>query len=104
MISYGDSLGWPIPDTLQKVLQWWLLNLRQMMGLLTGSATVTVVPLPITPQDDGFSCGILATNSIGHYLIGDVFLLVKQDVTSIKTYWIERTIEILILDGEFVRG
>jgi len=74
-----------------------------MMGLST-DVTVTIAPLPITPQDDGFSCGILATNSVGHHLMHGTFPLITRDPTSIKMYRIERTIEILMLDGEFVRA
>lgn len=102
LISYSDSLGKPIPAMLLKVLQWWLLDLCRMIGFPVNSATVTVAPLLITSQGNSFSCGILSTNSIAHYLIGDGFLLVKQDPASVKTYWIERTTEILMLDGEFV--
>jgi len=102
LISYGDSLGGSIPLALSAALQWWLLNLREMMGLSIDD-TVTVVPLPITPQDDGFSCGILSTNSIGYHLTHDTFPLVGRDPVSIKTYRIKRTIDILMLDGEFVR-
>ena len=100
-ISYGDPLGGPIPMDLFATLQWWLLDLRRMMGLSTDNA-VTLVPLSVTPQTDGFSCGILSTNAIGHHLHG-TFPLVGRDPASIKAYRIERTIEILTLDGEFVR-
>jgi len=102
-ITYGDSLGKPIPGTLLAALQWWLLDIRRKMNL-TSIVPVPISPLPITPQDDGFSCGILATNSIGNHLLHDTFPLVRRDPVSIKTYRIERAIEILMLDAEFVRA
>lgn len=102
-ISYGDSLGKPIPGTLSATLQWWLLDIRKKMNL-TFDGPVTIGPLAITPQDDSFSCGILATNSIGHHLLRDKFPLVGRDSASIKAYRVERTIEILMLDAEFVRA
>ena len=101
-IAYGDSLGKPIPEMLLAVLQWWLLDIREKMNLTT-TGLVVVNPLPVTSQDDDFSCGILATNSIGHHLLYETLPLVGQDPISIKTYRTERTIEILMLDAEFVR-
>ena len=102
LISYGDSLGRLIPTSLLAAFRWWLLSLRQMMGLSAGDA-ITTLSLPITPQEDGFSCGILSTNSIGHHLTHGALPLVARDAMSIKTYRIECTIKILMLDGEFVR-
>ena len=102
-IAYGDSLGQPIPPTLLEALWWWLLDIRKKMNLSVDEPVV-VRPISVTPQYDGFSCGILATNSIGHYLLHDAFPLVGRDPVSIKSYRTERTIEILTLDAEFVRA
>ena len=101
-IAYGDSLGRPITPTLLVALRWWLLVIRKRMNLSTNDA-VAIRPLLVTPQDDSFSCGILLTNAIGHHLLHDAFPLVGRDPISIKTYHIERTIDILVLDAEFVR-
>jgi hypothetical protein len=103
LTPYGDSLGRLIPVPLLVALQWWLLQLCGIMELSVDD-TVTIATLPITPQDDGFLCGILATNSIGHHLMCDTFPLIAWDRTSIKTYRIECTIKILMLDGEFVHA
>lgn len=100
-ITYGDSLGGSIPVTLREALRWWLLEHRKEMNLSTDKPVV-VRSLPITRQDDNFSCGILATNAIGHHLLHDALPLVRRDPTSIKAYRIKSTIEILKLDAEFV--
>jgi len=100
-IAYGDSLGQPIPETMLAALQWWLLDVREKMNLSVDEPVV-IRPILVTPQYDGFSCGILSTNSIGHLLLHDEFPLVGQDPVSIKSYRTKHTIEILMLDAEFV--
>lgn len=56
--------------------------------------------ISVTSQEDGFSCGILSTNSILHHLLPHEFPLVSGDALSIKTYRIECTVEILKLTVE----
>ena len=59
-------------------------------------------PISVTGQEDSFLCGILSTNSLLHHLLPHKFPLISRDVTSIKMYRIERTIEILKLSMELV--
>ena len=97
-ILHGDSLGHSLPVDLRDALQWWLCDLRERMGeprKLPGFE-----PISTTSQEDGFSCGILSTNSLHHHLLPCKFPLVLRDAASIKRYRIERTIEILKLSIE----
>lgn len=94
-IFYGDSLGLPIPEDLHDALQWWLCDLRGRLGEALNAPKLK--PITITYQTDGFSCGILATNSLLHHLLPQKFPLVRGDSSSLKTYRIERTVEILKL-------
>jgi hypothetical protein len=99
-IFYGDSLGQHIPADLRDALQWWLCGLRERMG--EPACPPTFEPILITGQEDGFSCGILSTNSLLHHLLPNKFPLVLRDSISIKTYRIERTVEILKMSVELV--
>lgn len=60
-ISYGDSLGEPIPPKLRNAYTWWL---QQHSPTITSSLTT----LPVTDQTDTFSCGILMMNSLRHFV------------------------------------
>ena len=100
-ISHGDSLGQRIPVELKAALQWWLCGLREKMELPRHLPSFERIS--VTSQDDGFSCGILSTNSLLHHLLPHQFPLVARDKISIKRYRIERTVEILRLSVELVR-
>ena len=99
-IVHGNSLGRQLPMELRDAFQWWMCNLRN--GLGEPAATPVFMQISVTGQRDGFSCGILATNSLFHHLLPFEFPLVLGDATSIKTYRIERTTEILKLGIESV--
>ena len=97
-IFHGDSLGGRIPENLQKALEWWLHELCEKMGEQVRPPNFE--KMSITGQEDGFSCGILSTNSLLHHLLPHRFPLVPRDRISIKRYRIERTVEILKLSVE----
>jgi len=97
-IFHGDSLGLRIPEDLHDALQWWLCDLRKRMG--EPLKLPCLKPISVTGQEDGFSCGILSTNSLLHHLLPYKFPLVSRDALSIATYRIGRTIEILKLSVE----
>ena len=101
-ISHGDSLGLPMPEDLRDTLQWWLHDLQNKMGGPAKSPGFGFKVISTTRQEDGFSCGILSTNSLFHYLLPCKFSLVLGDKISIKTYQIECTIEILKLGSTLV--
>jgi hypothetical protein len=61
-ILYGDSLGQVMSTSTQNVLTWWTQ--------LHVNTRFTIKKLPITIQDDSFSCGLLAWNSLAAYLAG----------------------------------
>ena len=94
-IFFADSLGQPIPRNLRDALQWWLCNLRRKME--EPETSPQFKQISVTPQHDGFSCGILSTNSLAHHLLPHTLPLVLSDAISVKMYRIERTIEILKL-------
>ena len=72
-IFHGDSLGLQILEDLRDVLQWWLCDLQKRMG--EPPKLLCLKPISVTGQDDGFSCGILSTNSLLHHLLPYKFLL-----------------------------
>jgi hypothetical protein len=60
-IWYGDSLQWEIEPKLRSVLEWWTEE--------HGSVRFTYQRLPITHQNDSFSCGLLAWNALAHFFL-----------------------------------
>jgi hypothetical protein len=70
VIYYGDSLESPIPPDLLETYRWWISQ------HLTSSFDLQ--DLPITRQEDGSSCGILADNSLSHFAFPELFLLFKS--------------------------
>jgi len=101
-IFHGDSLGLRIPEDLCDALQWWLCDLRKRMG--EPPKLPCLKPISVTGQEDGFSCGILSTNSLLHHLLPYKFPLVSRDAISIATYRIGHTIDILKLGIKPVRA
>ena len=101
-IYHGDSLGLHIPVDLRDSLVWWLCDLQRRMG--EPPEPPSFKPIIVTGQEDGFSCGILAANSLLHHLLPHKFPLVSNDAVSIKECRIEQTIEILKLNVEPVCG
>ena len=57
-IWYGDSFGEEPPPELMCAVEWWTHH-------HTGR-DFTQAKLPITTQNDGFSCGLLAYNALAH--------------------------------------
>ena len=94
-ITHSDSLGRPLPDNLRDALKWWLSDLQREMGELT--MPLRFNQIPVTCQNDDFSCGILSTNSLAHYLLPHWLPLVQSNAASVKTYRIKCTVEILKL-------
>ena len=100
-IFHGDSLGLRMPTDLCEALQWWLCDLQRKMGEpITPPCFKSIAA---TVQKDGFSCGILSTNSLFHHLLPCKFSLLPSDAVSIRTYRIKRTVEILKLCPVLVR-
>jgi hypothetical protein len=69
-ILYGDSLGCAMSASTQNILIWWTQ--------FHSNASFTIKKLPITLQDDSFSCGLLAWNSLAAYLTGAKLLSVNE--------------------------
>ena len=69
-IYYGDSLESPIPPDLVETYQWWISQ--------HSSTSFEVKNLPITHQEDGSSCGILADNSLTHFALPNLVPLFKS--------------------------
>jgi hypothetical protein len=74
-IWYGDSLGWKLEADLGEVLEWWISGYSEV--------TFTYRTLPITHQSDTHSCGLLAWNSLAHFLLPERHPL--MDPASIQT-------------------
>lgn len=73
-ILYGDSMGGTIDEDIEKALTWWI-------GQHTGTQFTTSY-LPITRQQDGHSCGILAWNALAAYLLPAKYLLADARVVA----------------------
>lgn len=69
-ILYGDSLGHAISASMQDILTWWTR--------FHSNANFTIEKLPITIQEDSFSCGLLAWNSLAVYFTGTKLLSVNE--------------------------
>jgi hypothetical protein len=67
-ILYGDSMGNCIPKALREMFDWWTYH-------HTGR-TFTHARLRICHQLDGFSCGLLAFNALGHHFLPETFPLI----------------------------
>jgi hypothetical protein len=64
-IAWGDSLGRPILDGFEKRLRAWLaifVPQKQFLPLQS---------LPCARQGDGYSCGMIAINTLKHHIFGD---------------------------------
>ncbi|KAF9555304.1 cysteine proteinase, partial [Agrocybe pediades] len=72
-LYYGDSLRNPIARSTKDVLTWWT-------KYHTGTE-FTCCSLPITIQEDSFSCGIFALNALTAYVLDGEELLLAKDVT-----------------------
>jgi hypothetical protein len=69
-ILYGDSLGYAMSTSTQNILTWWTQ--------FHSNANFMIRKLPITIQDDSFSCGLLAWNSLEAYFTGAELLPVNE--------------------------
>jgi hypothetical protein len=67
MIHWADSLGCVIPAGYKELLRTWLaIFIPQHLFL-------PLQYLPCASQTDGYSCGIIAVNTVKHHLFGDDF-------------------------------
>ncbi|KDQ60705.1 hypothetical protein JAAARDRAFT_45525 [Jaapia argillacea MUCL 33604] len=64
-IMWGDSLGWLYPELLFVGLDTWL---RQHIG---GRSFSVFTDLTCAEQNDHYSCGIIAINTLKHNIFGD---------------------------------
>jgi hypothetical protein len=67
-ILYGDSFGNPIAPSLLDASRWWLSQHTE--------AHLELDKLPIGPQADGFSCGMLVDNGHQHFVDSEIPLSV----------------------------
>ncbi|KAK1233853.1 hypothetical protein PQX77_002971 [Marasmius sp. AFHP31] len=83
-VYYGDSLGGKIDSELRQSYDWWI---RQHTDT---EADFKWIPMSITEQQDGFSCGIFAANALAHHLDSTGHpLLAPEDA-------VEKRLEILL--------
>jgi Ulp1 family protease catalytic subunit len=73
-ILYGDSLGHAMTASTQRILTWWTRFHSNTID------NFTIKKLQITIQDDSFSCGLLAWNSLAVYLTGAKLLSANEVV------------------------
>lgn len=73
-ILYGDSMGGTIDEGINDALTWWI-------GHHTGKDFVQSY-LPITRQQDGYSCGILAWFALAVFLLPESYSLPEARVVA----------------------
>jgi hypothetical protein len=61
VIWHRDSLNWQMDPELKQVLEWWIREHT--------SASFAYKKLPITYQQDDYSCGLLAWNALSHFFL-----------------------------------
>jgi hypothetical protein len=61
IIWHGDSLAWDMEPELKSALEWWISEHT--------SIVFTHANLPITHQEDFFSCGLLPWNALSHHFL-----------------------------------
>ncbi|KAH9015478.1 hypothetical protein EDB84DRAFT_1679909 [Lactarius hengduanensis] len=64
-ICWGDSAGWAPPAGFEKRLKTWLTHFSPR-NRFSG-----IQALPCARQTDGYSCGIVAINTLKHHIFGD---------------------------------
>ncbi|KAF7324415.1 hypothetical protein MVEN_02644000 [Mycena venus] len=85
-VHYGDSFGEGFNASLRGAYDWWIEQHTDKK--------FTWVRMPITPQTDGHSCGILALNSLAHYLDANRFpLLNMAEVANERLRVLSKTID-----------
>lgn len=85
-IAIGDSLKKRHPLFVSVVSGWVKRHMRQ---------TYEEKALPCTKQEDGFSCGILAMNTIEHYLDPEHYPLVGKTSHALAAARMERGLDIM---------
>jgi hypothetical protein len=68
VVWYGDSFGQRPVEEVTLVLNWWTFH-------HTGIKFVYWT-LKISPQKDGYSCGLLGTNTLFHFYLPDAYPLI----------------------------
>jgi hypothetical protein len=69
-IHYGDSLESPIPPDPLQNYEWWISQ--------HSSTSFVLKDIPVTHQEDGSSCGVLADNGLNHFAWPKLFPLFKS--------------------------
>jgi hypothetical protein len=75
VIWHGDSLGWQMGAKTKDVIAWWIQAHT--------SVPFTYKPLPVTHQDDIFSCRLLTWNSLAHNFLPAQNLLIDISLVDI---------------------
>jgi hypothetical protein len=63
LVWYGDSFGNPAIKSVVLVINWWTFH-------HTGQV-FAYQKMKISSQTDGFSCGLLGTNGLGHFYMSE---------------------------------
>ena len=81
LIWYGDSFGQDAVEEIVSVMDWWTFH-------HTGRK-FSYRKLKISPQKDGFSCGLLGPNALFHFYLPDLYPLIdvaKVDSERVKLF------------------
>ena len=79
LVWYGDSFGNPAIESVVLVINWWTFH-------HTGRV-FAYRKMKISSQTDGFSCGLLGTNGLGHFYMPEKYPLIdvaRVDVERVR--------------------
>ena len=76
IVWHGDSLGWKLEDRIKTALDWFTHRYT--------SLKFSYQKLPITHQDDSFSCGLLAWNALSHFFLPAEHPLIEPTQVSLE--------------------
>lgn len=73
-IWHGDSMGGRMSKEWREALEWWT-------WVHTG-VNFAIKNMPVTIQDDGWSCGLLAWNALDHFIFGRLHPLIDASAVA----------------------
>jgi len=94
-ISYGDSLGSPMPANMAHSFQRWICHMLMRSGVKFQESDISIYSLETTIQHDTISCGLFALNAIGHHYLQQNSPLLQSDVFSLAHNRIEMASDLL---------
>jgi hypothetical protein len=79
-VCYGDSFSQPAVEEVTSVINWWMFHhTRREFGYQM---------MKVSAQKDGFLCGLLRTNGLGHFYLPEKYLLIEVAKVDAEHIWV----------------